>query len=676
MPASDIYVRIGAKLDGLTRGIRKSEAQLKRFADFAENVGTRLTTRLSVPIVGVGTAAVRSFARFEKLQNGLVALTGDADKAAEQLARLQQIAQLPGISLEQAVKGSQALQTVGFEAKQAEAILTEFSKAVTLSGGSATELEAIVRQFTQINSKGRILQEDISVILENVPSIGIALQDAFGTTSVEAIRNSGVSAQEFTARITKAIAESEKFQGVTGGLANAFDNFGQSVQFSLATLGRSVAESINLQGLLENLAGFVSRVAEGFQNLNPGVQKFIVFTGAGVAALGPLLLGFGAAVKAVASVRSAILLLSGALQTLFLNPVGLAIAAIAALTFAFVKLYNTSAKFRAFIAGVVAVVKKFVSDAIGAITGLVDAVGAVLRGEFREAARLLRGEGKTAGETYAEAFNSSLSQSVDANISSIFEKARQRGGGGSSATNFESLFPSGFGSVPSVGGGASSVAAAIPSREAVEVVEVLRRLPVEQMRLANEVIVDMNKNVRDLGVSIVPLNEGLSATTENLLAKLEPIRAGFVAIAEEVANLATEGALSLQSFAQAAVGAIGEVIRALIQQAVSAAIANSLQFSAFLGPAAIPIAAAAGKLASGLFTNLVKNIPGLAQGGIVPPGFPNDTFPAMLSSNEAVIPLDRLDGLLGGGGQVEFIISGNVLRGILRRAESAAYRTI
>jgi hypothetical protein len=37
-----------------------------------------------------------------------------------------------------------------------------------------------------------------------------------------------------------------------------------------------------------------------------------------------------------------------------------------------------------------------------------------------------------------------------------------------------------------------------------------------------------------------------------------------------------------------------------------------------------------------------SKIPKLAQGGIVPSGFPGDTYPALLSSNEAVIPLDKL----------------------------------
>ena len=41
------------------------------------------------------------------------------------------------------------------------------------------------------------------------------------------------------------------------------------------------------------------------------------------------------------------------------------------------------------------------------------------------------------------------------------------------------------------------------------------------------------------------------------------------------------------------------------------------------------------------------SVPHLASGGIIPPGFPGDTFPAMLSSGEAVIPLDELDNMTG-----------------------------
>lgn len=95
---------------------------------------------------------------------------------------------------------------------------------------------------------------------------------------------------------------------------------------------------------------------------------------------------------------------------------------------------------------------------------------------------------------------------------------------------------------------------------------------------------------------------------------------------------------------------------------------------------ALAIAAGIGLIAiGGVIKNSVKNIgAGLAEGGIVPPGFPNDTFPARLTSNEAVIPLNRLDSMIGGGGNI--VVTGR-LRGqdlLLqnRRTQRSQRRTV
>ena len=66
----------------------------------------------------------------------------------------------------------------------------------------------------------------------------------------------------------------------------------------------------------------------------------------------------------------------------------------------------------------------------------------------------------------------------------------------------------------------------------------------------------------------------------------------------------------------------------------------------------------------------------LAEGGIIPDGYPGDRYPAMLSSREAVIPLDKLPGILEGafsGGktrQVKFVINGKVLEAIMDEQNS------
>lgn len=93
------------------------------------------------------------------------------------------------------------------------------------------------------------------------------------------------------------------------------------------------------------------------------------------------------------------------------------------------------------------------------------------------------------------------------------------------------------------------------------------------------------------------------------------------------------------------------------------------------------LAIAAGIALTALGSFIESQAPKLAEGGIVPAGFPNDTFLARLSSNEAVIPLDKgLSKFLDFDNQTQFIVletkvSGDDLLILGRRAERKSKRT-
>ncbi|HSF71039.1 MAG TPA: tape measure protein, partial [Methylotenera sp.] len=279
--------------ESLQKELAKVEKSLQRFGRKMQQIGTDLTQTLTVPIAGLGAASLKAFSDIERLEKGLIALMGSSEAAKAEMVKLREVAKLPGLGFEEAIKGSVSLQAVGFSADKARETLLAFGKAVAVSGGTREDFNEVIYQLAQMNSKGKILAEDFKVLQSRIPILGTLLQDAFGTRNIAAIRDSGVGAAEFTQGIIDAANKSKVLANVTGGLGNAFENFKDSAKIAFATLGQSLATAFDAQNLLDKLAKSIQGVADWFSKLSPATQKFIAFAGLALATIGPLLLVFG-----------------------------------------------------------------------------------------------------------------------------------------------------------------------------------------------------------------------------------------------------------------------------------------------------------------------------------------------------------------------------------------------
>ena len=316
------------------RSIRRMSITLDRMGKQLQNTGTALTQNLTVPIAGMGAAALKAFSDMEKLEKGLSAVMGGSEAAAVELENLKEAARAPGLGFEEAVRGSIRLQAVGLSADEARGTLQAFGAAIAATGGTAQNLDSVQYQLTQMISKNRILQEDFGILQENVPLLGKAVENAFGTQNIELIRKTGISAKEFTDRITEALAALPETQAATGGLGNAFDNLQDELKFSFAELGRVVASSVDLEGIMAKLADAVQGAVDWFKQLNPETQRTIVIIAAIVAGIGPLLIGLGSFIQLLSFSVAGIGKLAAAF-TFLTGPVGLVVAAIGLVTLAF-----------------------------------------------------------------------------------------------------------------------------------------------------------------------------------------------------------------------------------------------------------------------------------------------------------------------------------------------------
>jgi len=299
MALRELNIKIGANAQALDKELTRIGRRLAAFSKQMQQIGSDLTQSLSLPLAGVSAGALTAFAGMERLEKGLTAVMGSSEAAAVELEKLKKSAQLPGLGFEEAVKGSIRLQAVGFSADEARKTLETFGTAIAATGGNAQNLDSVQYQLTQMISKNRILQQDFGIIQENVPLIGKAITAAFGTNNLDKIRATGISAKEFSDRITDALAKLPELQDVTGGLGNAYDNFRDSVKFSAAELGKSISTALNLTKVLGDVGNALASATEWFSMLDQETQKNIVVFGLILAAIGPVVLIIGKLVSVV-----------------------------------------------------------------------------------------------------------------------------------------------------------------------------------------------------------------------------------------------------------------------------------------------------------------------------------------------------------------------------------------
>jgi len=124
---------------------------------------------------------------------------------------------------------------------------------------------------------------------------------------------------------------------------------------------------------------------------------------------------------------------------------------------------------------------------------------------------------------------------------------------------------------------------------------------------------------------------------------------------------------------------------------VSAGLAASSFWASLTNPASAPAAVAAGLalIAAGgaiqAFANKGIELPGMFQGGIVPEGFPNDSYLARLTSGEVVVPPKKLDEIMnkaGNNGAIDVHVNinakakGSELLFVVEKAQATRRRTI
>lgn len=668
--ASEIIIRIGADTYKLEKSLKDSEKSLKKSVKKMGEIGSNLTRSLTLPIAGVGAAAVASFAKFEKLNKALIAVSGSSDKAKVELEQLRDAAKLPGLNFEEAVRGSVRLQAVGLSADDARKSLITFGTAIAASGGGAENLERVVYQLTQMISKNRILQEDFGIIQENIPLIGGALEKAFGSTNIEAIRATGISAQEFNQRLVDALAELPALQADLSSVSNSWENLKVAISEALIEFGKAINETFNLQGLFDGLGDAIRAAAINFKNLDENTKATIVRITAIVVAIGPAIViiskfrlailalgtGFSAAAKAIPTAARAIASAAAIIAT----PWGLVVAAVAG---GFIYLFNQSETFKNAMIGLTNVINQVAIESSRVFRGIGAAIKLALTLNISGAAEILKttfseDAGSGIGAAWKRGFEDGIS---DISLDPLKKKIDDVK---NSIKSFFTL-PEAAGDLGTTGGGGGGGGTGFGGggRQIQPLIEIPSLEPLQLFREELESLNEVQLRTIEIGNAVSESYGGV--------AKL------LNAASSAVTNAATSGESSFKKLGQAALKAAADVARAALIEVVTTALADSFKK---LGLLALPLAAGIAGLAGGVFNSILKGlkIPALASGGLA-----FSPTLAVVGDNagagadpEVIAPLSKLKQYLGSGNQVmgTFRIAGRDLELVLERSQNDSSR--
>ena len=261
-------------LEGATRGTGLLSRATAGFGTVLAGVGIAVAAR---EVFRLGANSVEASVKVEGFRNSLTALYGDAQIANSVLADLQELSLLPGITFESAVQGAVRLKTVSVEGDRALGVVREFGNAAALAGASTDAVGRSLVGFTQILSRGKVSQEELNQILENVPLIGNSIREAFGSIDAEVIRDqldaAGQGVQDFADILVNQLSMGARASA--DSTRNAFSNL-ENATFRLhAAIGDRLSPSVReATGFLTDLANTAADFVAGTNDATRSANSY------------------------------------------------------------------------------------------------------------------------------------------------------------------------------------------------------------------------------------------------------------------------------------------------------------------------------------------------------------------------------------------------------------------
>jgi len=585
---SSLTFMLGANIKDFQTKMKKTSAILEKTGEQMKSMGKNMSMYVTAPLMAMGAASLAAFDKQAQAEAKLAAqvrLNGK-DVNATMNAYKQFASQLQGMTTvgdETTLALMQMAESMG-----AQNVTAATQGAIGLSKALGVDLHSAIKMATLAQS------EDYSMLQRYVPALKLAATETEKAAIVSKLFANGLS-----------IAQAEAQTGL-GPLKQLQNSLGDLLE----SFGAIVAEAI------QPAVKWLKSVVDAFQNLSDKGKKTIAIIAGIATAIGPLLVVLGTMATVLPTIAAGFALITG--------PVGLVVGAIGALGAAFVYAYGNYEALKERMGdwswwrnALVQALQWFIeynpfSMILKQVNGLIDFFGGdpipnpfemlaagldVAKTETNEYKTELKSFGQTIKDVMGEAAQSMgfFSQSVSTSTIAATNSVR-------------ALLPE----ITTLKTRLGSLNGNITAK-----VEILPPAPPEFIDNYSQKLTNFSETANMVGSEVGGAFENLGG---RMLDSFDMAEHGF------------------EGFVKGILKTIVKLISMMMAQAMAQAIAGATSSATGTGVGAVATLPIFLSTMVGGVLSAFAAIPKFAHGGFVPPGFPGDTYPALLSSGEMVVP--------------------------------------
>lgn len=331
MTIANMLVHLGVDMSDFEKKFSLASKRINKVGKDLENIGKKMSTRLSLPLLGAGTAALKLAGDMEQLQVAFTNFLGSADGARRMLDDLSQFAARTPFRFPELARATELMLAFGTSAEDVIPTLRAVGDAASAVGGGSETMERIVRALGQMRAKGKVSAEEMMQLAEAGIPAWEMLANVLGVTIPEAMKMAQQGAIDANTAISGLVSQmGERFGGMmkqqSKTLFGLLSTLRDNVEMAMRDIGNAMLPVI--RELLPQMINKVRKLSQSFANLSDSTKRYMIIIAGAAALIGPLLIGLGGIARALASIGTVVKALAGGLSLLAAHPVVAAIAAI------------------------------------------------------------------------------------------------------------------------------------------------------------------------------------------------------------------------------------------------------------------------------------------------------------------------------------------------------------